>query len=58
MTHVMVDKGNICNYYPEFQCDAALGMELTFPQEKFVEHLAEIRQLPELQGSVDLIPTE
>ena len=43
---------------PDYKCDAALGMEMNFPQEKFVEHLAAIRQLPELQGSVDLIPTE
>jgi ribose transport system substrate-binding protein len=58
MTHVMVDKGNICEYYPDYACDAALGMAMDFPQAKFVEHLAAIRQLPELQGSVDLIPTE
>jgi len=58
MTHVMVDKGNICNYYPDFPCDPALGMELDFPQDKFVEHLAEIRESPDMAGSVDLIPTE
>jgi ribose transport system substrate-binding protein len=58
MTHVMVDKGNICQYYADFACDPALGMALDFPQDKFVEHLAEIRQSPEMAGSVDLIPTE
>lgn len=58
MTHVMVDKGNICNYYPDFPCDAALGMEMTFPQEKFVEHLAAIRQSPDMADALDLIPSE
>ncbi|MCB1499371.1 MAG: sugar ABC transporter substrate-binding protein [Bauldia sp.] len=58
MTHVMVDKGNICNYYPDFPCDPALGMELDFPQEKFVEHLKEIRESPDMAGAVDLIPSE
>jgi ribose transport system substrate-binding protein len=57
-THVMVDKGNVCNYYPDFPCTDGAGMELNFPQEAFVKHLAEIRQSPEMAGSVDLIPTE
>jgi hypothetical protein len=54
----MVSKGNVCEYYPDFPCSDDKGIELQFPQEKFVEHLAAIRQLPEMQGSVDLIPTE
>lgn len=57
-THVMVNKGNVCQYYPDFKCSDDKGIELNFPQEKFVEHLATIRKLPEMQGSVDLIPTE
>jgi ribose transport system substrate-binding protein len=57
-THVMVNKGNVCEYYPDFPCSDDKGIEMQFPQEKFVEHLAAIRQLPEMQGSVDLIPTE
>jgi hypothetical protein len=31
---------------------------MAFPQEKFVEHLAEIRKSPDMAGSIDLIPTE
>ena len=54
-THVMVNKGNVCEYYPDFPCSDDKGIEMQFPQEKFVEHLAAIRQLPEMQGSVDLI---
>jgi hypothetical protein len=57
-THVMVDKGNVCKYYPDFPCTEGGGMELDFPQEAFVEHLAKIRQSPDMAGSVDLIPTE
>ena len=58
MTHVMVDKGNICNYYPDFPCDAALGLEMDFPQDKFVAHLADIRQSSDMADALDLIPTE
>ncbi len=58
MTHVMVDKGNICNYYPDFPCDEALGLEVDFPQDKFVAHLADIRQSPDMADALDLIPTE
>jgi len=57
MTHVMVDKGNICQYYPDFKCEGE-SLQVTFPQEKFVEHLATIRQQPDMAGSVELIPTE
>jgi ribose transport system substrate-binding protein len=57
-THVMVDKGNICNYYPDQKCVEGAGMELAFPQEAFVKHLAAIRAAPEMKDSVDLIPTE
>jgi ribose transport system substrate-binding protein len=57
-THVMVNKGNVCKFYPDFPCKEGEGIELNFPQEKFAEHLATIRKLPEMQGSVELIPTE
>jgi ribose transport system substrate-binding protein len=57
-THVMVHKGNVCDYYPDFACAEGEGMEVNFPQEAFVQHLAAIRELPEMQDSLDLIPTE
>jgi hypothetical protein len=31
---------------------------MSFPQEKFVEHLAAIRQSPDMADALDLIPTE
>ena len=57
-THVMVDKGNICKYYPDQKCQDGAGMELAFPQDAFVKHLAAIRQSPEMKDSINLIPTE
>ena len=58
MTHVMVDKGNICKYYKDFPCTDGTGMEMSFPQDKFVAHLAAIRESPEMADALDLIPTE
>ncbi len=58
MTHVMVDKGNVCKFYPDFPCKEGEGMELAFPQASFEAHLAEIRKSPEMADSLDLIPTE
>ena len=57
MTHVMVDKGNICQYYPDIKCEGE-SMTLNFPQDAFIKHLATIRELPEMKDSVNLIPTE
>ena len=57
-THVMVDKGNVCQYYPTAPCQDGAGMEMNFPQEAFVAHLPDIRKAPEMADSIDLIPTE
>src|SRR5258706_8083283 len=57
-THVMVDKGNICKYYTKYECKADAGMELKFPQEAFLKHLASIREQPDMKDSLNLIPTE
>jgi ribose transport system substrate-binding protein len=57
-THVMVDEGNICKFYPKYQCKEGAGMEMNFPQEAFVKHLEAIRKSPEMADSLDLIPTE
>jgi ribose transport system substrate-binding protein len=57
-THVMVNKGNVCKYYPDFPCKEGEGFEMKFPQEAFVKHLAAIRAAPEMKDSVNLIPTE
>lgn len=58
MTHYMVTDGNVCEYYADFACSEtpdAITFEL--PQEAYTAHLEEIRQLPELQDSLNLIPT-
>ncbi|WP_421726206.1 sugar ABC transporter substrate-binding protein [Bauldia sp.] len=57
-THVMVDNGNICEFYPDFPCTDGAGMALNFPQAAFEQHLAEIRASPEMADSIELIPTE
>jgi hypothetical protein len=33
-------------------------MEMSFPQDKFAAHLAEIRKSPDMADALDLIPTE
>ncbi|RUT34870.1 sugar ABC transporter substrate-binding protein [Arsenicitalea aurantiaca] len=57
VTHYMVSDGNVCEYYEEFACAAEPdAITFEFPQEAFEAHLAEIRELPELQDSLNLIP--
>ena len=58
MTHVMVDKGNVCEFYPDFDCVEGAGMTIDFPQAAFEKHLEEIRQSPEMADALELIPTE
>ena len=57
VTHYMVDANNICDFYSEFQCSEDPGtVTFELPEEAYQAHLAEIRQLPELQDSLNLIP--
>ena len=57
MTHYMIDASNICEFYPDFQCSEDPDIvEFTLPEEAYQAHLAEIRTLPELQDSLNLIP--
>lgn len=58
MTHYMVTDGNVCEFYKDFACSAtpdAITFEL--PEAAYKAHLEEIRKLPELQDSLNLIPT-
>jgi ribose transport system substrate-binding protein len=58
MTHYMVTDGNVCNYYKDVPCSTTPdAIEFKFPEEAYQAHLAEIRKLPELQDSLNLIPT-
>ncbi len=58
MTHYMVTDGNVCDFYKDFKCAAEPdAITFEFPEEAYQAHLAEIRKLPELQDSLNLIPT-
>lgn len=58
MTHYMVSDGNVCEFYKEFACAATPdAITFEFPNAAYQAHLTEIRQLPELQDSLNLIPT-
>lgn len=58
VNHVMVNKGNVCDYYPEADCRASAPgtFGLDFPAAAFRAHLAELRDDPSLQDMTDLIP--
>ena len=57
-THVMVDKGNVCKYYPDFPCVEGKGIELSFPQEAFVEASGgAARRAVAWRTSKNLVPT-
>ena len=59
VNHVMVNKANVCSYYPGASCNSgATGtFDLDFPAAAFSNHLAELRQDPALQAMNDLIPS-
>lgn len=57
VNHVMVTKGNVCQYYPDFKCTDDKGIDFKFPQEAFAKHLESLRQSPDLKGFENLIPT-
>jgi ribose transport system substrate-binding protein len=58
MTHYMVTDGNVCDFYADFKCAAEPdAITFEFPEEAYQAHLKEIRALPELQDSLNLIPT-
>ena len=57
VNHVMVTKGNVCEYYESATCGDAPGFDYVFPQEAFEEHLAGLREDPDLQGVENLIPS-
>jgi ribose transport system substrate-binding protein len=58
VTHVMINKGNVCEYYSDQQCSDDKGIDYQFPQEEFVKYLATLKEDPELKGFENLIPTE
>ena len=52
----MIHPANICQFYPEYECQGEQGFDYVFPQAAFVEHLATLRDKPELAGYEQLIP--
>ena len=56
VNHVMISPANICQFYPEYECQGEPGFDYVFPQEAFVEHLATLKGKPELAGYEQLIP--
>jgi ribose transport system substrate-binding protein len=58
-THYMVTDANVCNYYKDFKCSATPDpIEFKLPEDAYKQHLTAIRKLPELQDSLNLIPTD
>ena len=57
VTHVMVTKGNICQYYPKMKCTDEKGIDFKFPQEEFKKYLDSLHQSAELKDYQNLIPT-
>ncbi|MBB5754527.1 sugar ABC transporter substrate-binding protein [Prosthecomicrobium pneumaticum] len=57
VNHVIVTKGNVCEFYSNFKCADDKGIDFQFPDAKFQEHLAALRQSPELKGFENLIPS-
>lgn len=56
VAHVMVTPANICQYYPEYECQGTSGFDYVFPQQAFVQHLQTLQNDPELAEYRQLIP--
>jgi ribose transport system substrate-binding protein len=58
MTHYMLTKSNVCNYYPDFKCGTDdPKVDYTFPQAAFEAWLKTLSSEPALKGYENLIPT-
>ena len=56
VNHVMISPANICQFYPEYEREDEPDFDFVFPQEAFVEHLATLKDNPELADYEQLIP--
>ena len=56
VNHVMINKANVCQYYPDFKCTDKADFEYAFPQEAFSAYLTELRKEDFLKGFEDLVP--
>jgi ribose transport system substrate-binding protein len=57
VSHVMVTKANVCNFYPDQKCASGATLDYKFPTDKFAAYLIELRKSPDLKGFENLIPT-
>ena len=57
VNHLIITKWNICEYYPEVDCSGSPDFTYNFPQAAFVEHLAGLKDNPDLAGYEALIPS-
>jgi ribose transport system substrate-binding protein len=58
VSHVMVNKANVCKFYPDQKCAPGDTLDYKFPADKFGAHLAELRKSPDLKGFENLIPSD
>jgi len=56
--HAMVTPANICEYYPDHECQGKPAFEYTFPQKAFIAHLKSLNDRPELADYKQLIPNQ
>lgn len=58
MKHVMINKGDVCKFYPDYKCVATPEPSGAFPQQAFEAYLLSLRQDPVMKGLEHLIPSE
>ena len=59
MTHYMLTKSNVCQYYPDFKCGTDdPKVDYTFPQAAFAAWLKTLSTEPALKGYENLIPKD
>jgi ribose transport system substrate-binding protein len=57
LSHEMITKANVCNYYPDRQCDtSAETIDYQFPQEAYDTFRASLSSDPDLADYQALIP--
>lgn len=56
VTHTMVTKGNICEFYEDQECQDGEGIDYTFPQADFDAYLADLKTQDWLKGYEAILP--
>ncbi len=56
VTHTVVTKANICDFYPDQKCQAGQAVNYTFPQDKFETYLANLKKQDWLKGYEAILP--